>query len=184
MAQVPMPLVPWYCSLHSAPSIIPHCLAASENEGSPKKSSTTPSRSVSNTEKPDPDNCWYSVAISPCAIARKDSRGSCLSLSSRQSRMTTGTSQPGSRPKSRTHRFHDWAIAGPTSVVSLAPRDSTTAFTIRACSKISCLSIAKSLPRLWKQYLNQHYKGAQRAPYFAVHPQKNRDKTKTSPIEI
>src|SRR3569832_2517432 len=36
----------------------------------------------------------------------------------------------------------------------------------------------KSLPRLWKQYLNKHYKGAQRAPNFAVYPPKSRAEKK------
>src|SRR6516225_10927553 len=124
--QVPIPLVPSNFSLQTAPVQSPHASKVLSSAPAPRRSSTTPALSASNTEHPTPPRARNSRSRPFCATFDKRPRRSRPAAISDWGRRYEGTRFVGSSACKCPERRHEAATS------EQAPPPASTSSTISA----------------------------------------------------
>ena len=109
--QVPMPFVPSYFSLHTAPVHKPQPSKVESSQAAPRRSTTTPSLSASSTEQPTPPTARNSRSMLACATRKSGPSRSLASSTSVMGSRCEGVRHAGSSACRRPDRRQDAASA-------------------------------------------------------------------------
>ena len=133
--QVPIPLVPWHCSFHTAPGKKLYFRNTSSSAGSPTVFIITPLAFVSAMIYPDWAVCLYNLRHSTSATSLNSPSSSCNRCNASDSRMSMSGRPWGESLKRSMHRFHESRMTSSGSSTITWERSESRRFICFSCAR-------------------------------------------------